>query len=104
MSSPKTAFTISPSARKDLSDILLFSSRRWGKDQRSRYKSRFNEVFGALALNPEMGLERNEISQGLRSFPIERHLILYRWDELNLIIERVIHQNRDLEKAFSRPD
>ncbi|CAN5476676.1 type II toxin-antitoxin system RelE/ParE family toxin [soil metagenome] len=105
MSSRSYSLVISPSARKDVSDILLFSRKRWGSDQRSNYKARILEIFTALARNPEMGIERSEISQGLRSFPFERHLVLYRIDlEHRLIIERVIHQNRDLERAFNRPD
>ena len=88
-----------------MSDILLFSRRRWGSEQRSHYKARILEVFAALAKNPEMGIERSEISPGLRSFPFEWHLVLYRIDtEHRLIIERVIHQNRDLERAFNRPE
>jgi toxin ParE1/3/4 len=37
-----------------------------------------DEKSQALALNPQMGMLRNDIAPGVRHFPVGRYLILYR--------------------------
>jgi toxin ParE1/3/4 len=104
MSSRKTSVVLSPNALNDIDDILLFTRQRWGTGQRKQYKRRLGEVLDALARNPHIGLERSEISPGVRSFPVERHLILYRFGGGTINVLRVIHQNRDLDQIFRQTE
>jgi toxin ParE1/3/4 len=103
MCSRKAAILLSPDARNDIEDILLFTRQRWGIDQRRQYRHRLTEVLDVVSRNPEIGLARAEISSGLRSFPIELHLILYRWDGRAISVLRVVHQNATSTKSFGRP-
>lgn len=58
----------------------------------------FEEKFLALTTTPLMGAAREDIADGLRYFPVGRHLILYRVHQSALEIVRVVDGARRLEK------
>jgi len=49
---------------------------------------------------PNMGTQREELSPGLRSFPLRNYIIFYRPMEKGVEIARVLHGARDLPKLF----
>jgi toxin ParE1/3/4 len=56
--------------------------------------------FPRLASMPELGRRREELSRGLRSFPVGRYIIFYRRVESGVEIVRVLHGARDLPPLF----
>lgn len=50
-----------------------------------------------LALNPEIGRIRNDLGQGLRSFPVRNYLIFYRIKGSNMEVIRIISGYRQLD-------
>lgn len=59
-----------------------------------------NEKFQALAESTGMGRLRDELSPGLRSFPVEKYVVFYRSIENGILVVRVIHSARDISKMF----
>jgi toxin ParE1/3/4 len=57
----------------------------------------------ALAARPGMGRSRDELAEGLRSFPVGRYVIFYRVMRDGIEIVRVLHGSRDLSSLFN-PD
>jgi plasmid stabilization system protein ParE len=55
------------------------------------------EVLCHLARNPEMGRERPEWGEGVRSFLFERHILIYRIYGSTVEISRILRQNQDIE-------
>lgn len=51
--------------------------------------------------NPLAGRARDDIAQGLRGHVVAPYLILYRLDEQDLFIVRVVDGRRDLNSLFS---
>ncbi|MBD2498249.1 type II toxin-antitoxin system RelE/ParE family toxin [Nostoc sp. FACHB-280] len=53
-----------------------------------------------LADNPELGQARPDIASGLRYFPVNRYLILYRKISEGIEVIRVVHGARHLPDMF----
>jgi toxin ParE1/3/4 len=54
----------------------------------------------ALVRRPNIGRAREELAEGLRSFPVGRYIIFYRAVPKGIEIVRVLHGARDLETIF----
>lgn len=92
--------TIKPQAKRDLAEIAKYTQENWGRDQRIEYLSRFEKAFHKIEETPNLGQERNEIVQGLKSRYLGSHVIFYTQDSKYLTIIRILHQSRDIESAF----
>ncbi|BFM15185.1 hypothetical protein R50073_13680 [Maricurvus nonylphenolicus] len=62
------------------------------------YVGAFEEIFAELILNPELGRERPEIRQGVRSIAKDSHTIFYRILQDLILIVRILHTSQDLPK------
>jgi len=54
----------------------------------------------ALARRSQIGRTREELAEGLRSFPVGRYIIFYRTMPKGIEIVRVLHGARDLDTIF----
>ena len=54
-----------------------------------------------LAQFPSMGISRDRLLEGLRSFSIKPYVVFYIVIPSGIEILRIIHQARDIEKQFS---
>ena len=54
-----------------------------------------------LAHSPGMGFRRDDLTPGLRCWPVGRHVIFYRCVTDGIDIVRVVHGSRDLAKLFA---
>lgn len=94
------SFFLARAAYTDLEDIESYTLETWGEDQRVRYVSGLFDRFDAIATNPELGLSRPELADGVRSLPYERHVIFYEVVSGRCHILRVLHHARDIDQAF----
>jgi len=53
-----------------------------------------------LAQMPELGRRRDELQEGLRSFPVRSHVIMYRPVSDGIFVHRIVHGSRDLSRLF----
>ncbi|GIA67489.1 Plasmid stabilization element ParE, putative [Vibrio cholerae] len=87
-------FQLTNKAKSDLRDIALFTSRRWGREQRNIYLKQFDDSFWLLAENPDIGKACDEIRDGYRKFPQGSHVIFYRQiGSQNIEIIRILHNS-----------
>ena len=96
----KTLYILSEIADKDLEDIFDYTFDEFGFDQAEKYLLEFEEIFQNLIINPQIGKKRDEIKQGLYSFPKDNHIIFYRILDNHIRIVRVLHGSRDISKYF----
>jgi len=89
-------YELSPEADQDLEEIFEYTEGEFGFDQAIEYLSSFDELLGKLVNNPELGKERKEIREGLRSILKEKHVIFYRILKNRIRIVRILHGSRDL--------
>ncbi len=94
-------FELSLEADQDLEEIFDYTYVEFGVDQALKYVSSFDDVFQSIVQNPEIGRERNEIRENLRSISKEKHLIFYRVLDDRIRIVRILHGSKDLLKQFS---
>lgn len=93
-----TKFILSKAADADLEDIFDYTLEEFGLDQAVSYVSSFDDTFNMIAENLEIGRERKEIQEDLRSFVKDKHVIFYRILSDHVRIVRILHGSRDLPK------
>lgn len=96
----KEFYVLSEIADKDLEEIFDYTMNKFGFDQAEKYLLQIDEIFKMLMKNPESGKQRNEIKEGLYSFPKDNHVIFYRILEDHIRIVRVLHGSRDIPNYF----
>lgn len=85
-----------PSAENDLFEIWDYIA----DDSEARadaFIDMLDQKFFTLASNPGLGRTRDELAEGLRSFPVGRYVIFYRAIPEGIEIVRVLHGSRDIE-------
>lgn len=97
---PERIYILSEAADQDLEDIFDYTVHYFGFDQAEKYLLEIEEAFQSLLLNPTSGKTRNEIKQGLYSFPKDNHIIFYRLSDTHIIIVRILHGSRDIPNFF----
>jgi toxin ParE1/3/4 len=91
-----------PLARSDLSEIWDYIAAD-NETRADAFVDLIDQKFQALADHPNLGRSRDELEEGLRSFPVGKQVIFYRVIPEGVEIVRVLHGSRDLN-AFFNPD
>jgi len=92
-----------PRAKSDLVEIWDYIA----DDSEARadtFIETVDQKSNALAGRPNMGRLRDELADGLRSFPVGRYVIFYRPIPKGIEIVRVLHGARDLDAIFRSDD
>lgn len=87
---------VSVQARRDLEQIGDDGAKEHGAIAAARYLEGFRRLFGLLREQPLAGRDRSELGAGIRSLSHRPHTILYRVDGETVVIDRIIHQARDV--------
>lgn len=92
---------LSPSARRDLAEIAEYIAGAAGPTIATEVIVRIRERCVLLAETPgEIGVDRPEIREGVRSMPVPPHILFFRYRGDEVEIARVLHQRRDVESAL----
>ncbi len=97
-----TAIIKTPRARSDLAEIWDYIADD-SEERADAFIDTIDQKLRALAARPGMGRFRDELVDGLRSFPVGRYVIFYRTLPEAIEIVRVLHGARDLD-SFFHPD
>ena len=89
-----------PEARSDLREILRYTQRAWGLNQRTKYSSNMNIAIGHLIEFPELGHVRMTATSEVRVHELKEHVIVYRFTETEVVILRLMHQRMDIADLF----
>jgi toxin ParE1/3/4 len=60
-------------------------------------------IYGRILLfgrHPHLGRQRDDLLAGIRLFPVGDYVLLYRVEEADAVVARVVHGSRDLEALF----
>lgn len=93
-------YILSKKSQEDIESIYEYGNYKFGKEVAIKYLIELNFCFENLSENPKMGKARDEIKQGLYSFPFVSHVIFYRILQNHIRIVRVLHGSRDLQKIL----
>lgn len=59
------------------------------------YIERLRETCALIADNPKMGVDRSDIDDGVRSFPVDNYIIYYEISQVGINVLRFWHTSRD---------
>jgi len=93
-------YKLSPLAEDDLYKIISSTIESWGKEQAKVYAQTIDAALVKLAQYPDFGRERNDVYNGARSFPVEKHIVFYQLSESGIDVARILHQRMDQSKHF----
>ena len=87
-----------PQADLDLDEIWYYVATKSGSFEiADRLIDSITERFFLLSAHPYAGRTRDEdLRSGLRSFPVGNYIILYRVEEEDVVILRVVRGTRDI--------
>lgn len=94
----------SPQADLDLDGIWHYVAVESGSLQiADRLIDSITQRFNLLANYPNLGRRRDEdLRPGLRTFPVGEHVIIYRLQDEDVLILRVLRGSRNFESLFGR--
>ncbi|TZF85010.1 type II toxin-antitoxin system RelE/ParE family toxin [Pedobacter sp. BS3] len=88
-------------AVEDLSDIWNYTFETWSETQADRYYNVLISFCKAIAGNPSLGKNYEEITPSLFGFRANKHIIFYRIiaeDEVEIV--RILHERMDLKNRI----
>ncbi len=94
------SFVLSRSTQDDLDELFEYGENQFGKAKAIAYLEGLNTCFNMLASYPDIGKSRDEVKQGLFSFPYQSHIVFYRIFKQHVRIVRVLYGGRDLIRVF----
>lgn len=94
------SYRLSKEAEQDLENLWVYLGER-DDIAADRQVAKLLDRFPMLAQFPNMGISRDRLLEGLRSFPVKPYVVFYVLIPGGVEILRIIHQARDFEDQFS---
>ena len=90
-------------ARADLEEIWRYIASEGGSEMAADNTiDLITERFLLLSEFPRLGRARNELRRGLRSYPVGDYVIFYRIVGTSVVIQRVLHGRRAIDRILGR--
>lgn len=93
-------YKVSQQANTDLIEIANYTKQNWGVTRKNEYLRAIQDLFERLSNYPNIGRQRKDLSQNLRSISIQEHIVYYIHDKNGLTVVRVLHRRRDVRLIF----
>ena len=90
-------YKLTEAAKEDLRQISAYTKKTWGKEQEKVYREIIRTALRNLAESPEIGQLREELAEGLRSFPVGNHIAYYIKKINQIMVVRILHPAMDRE-------
>lgn len=87
-------------AEFDIEEIFDYTINEYGQNQADRYTAELYSRFQWLADNLKIGLNRDEVKEGYRSYFQGSHTIFFRETIEGIEIIGIPHQSEDIEQNF----
>jgi toxin ParE1/3/4 len=93
-------YRLTSSAESDLAEIADYTIENFGIEQARHYRDALEACFQTIADNPKLGREADEIAPTLRRHQHKSHVVFYLPESKDVLIVRVLHENRDFVQHF----
>ena len=74
--------------------------KRWGEQQAEIYLRLIKAAVDAVATDPKVGRNCDDVRPGLRRYQVGSHVLFYRISATTVVVARVLHQRMDAERHF----
>ena len=88
-----------PRAKADLVEIWDYIAED-SETRADAFLETIEQKMKILAERPKVGRQRDELAEGIRSFPVSRYVIFYIPIDAGISVVRVLHGARDLDAVF----
>lgn len=88
-------FALSERALADLASIAEYTREHWGAARAAAWLDALEGRLTELAERPRLGRRRDELADGLLSFPFESHVVFYTPADFGIAIVRILHHRQD---------
>lgn len=95
MAKRNPCYRFTDKAVRDLEGIIDYTVQEWGVSHANTYLDGLESRAQLLAENPDLGMARETLFEGLLSFPYESHILYYKKHARGIVILRVLHQYMD---------
>lgn len=89
---------LSPRAQSDLDDIWEHTIERWGVRQAEIYIRLVKTATDAVAADPKVGRNCDDVRRGYRKYPVGSHVLFYRTTAAAIVVVRILHRRMDVER------
>ncbi|MFV0448663.1 MAG: type II toxin-antitoxin system RelE/ParE family toxin [Vibrio sp.] len=89
-------------ARTDIAKIRQYTLKQWGHEQWDKYKFALFKKLQALANNPHMGANIEDISSNAFRFPIKNYVIYYVKREDSVVFVGILSSDMSPQKHLIR--
>ena len=98
------AHRVAPEAEAELDEVWRYIARESGSVETARaVVSAITQRFYFLSAYPRIGRRRVDLRPGLRSYPADDYVVLYRIEGADVVIVHIFHGRRDIEGLVGRP-
>ena len=94
------AHRLAPEAEADLHELWFCVASASSVEISDRLVDSLTARFFLLAAHPRAGRQRDDLLSGMRIFPVADYVVLYRVEEDDVLIQRVVRGSRDLEAVI----
>ena len=91
---------VAPLGRLDVRAIRQYTLDTWGEEQGDAYLASPNEVLRRVGEFPSLRRPRDDVRPVLRAFTFGQHVILYRVEDDEVIVLRVVHARQDISRLY----
>lgn len=91
------AHLFAPEARTDLDELWDYIASNASVESADRLIDSITARFSLLATHTAVGRRRDDLRAGTRTFPVGDHVIFYRVEGDDVLIQRVVRGSRDVE-------
>ena len=91
---------LTPPARQDVRELRDWLAEVAGHERARRFVDRLLRHCEQLAATPQAGRVRAEFGEGVRSTVVSPYVIFYEPRSYGMRILRIIHGNRDIDRAW----
>lgn len=92
---------LSPRAQADIQSIYDYTRVSYTDNQAAKYIRKIEAALNGLRENPELGRARNDIKAGYRSLLVEKHVLFYKIEGVQIQILGVLHCRMDVMNYFT---
>jgi toxin ParE1/3/4 len=97
------AHSRAPEVDLDLDEIWYYVAKNTSSVEiADRLVNSITDRFHLLAKYPQMGRARDDLRTGLRSFPVGEYVLIYRIEQGDAVILRVLRGSRNIHVLFGR--
>ena len=93
-------FELSKLALKDIDSIWEYTVQNWSIKQAEKYYKNIISTIKLICQNPEIGKSISEVKETHRRKIVGSHMIIYKFQNDIIYIDRILHQSMDIENLI----